>query len=162
MCSLTCSCICLQTRLKSSFYPLLNPITSPGTNPKPAAIGDPEVTIVEECVANCDAVLLSASTICPSILVNVVLVAFSISIHFTSIHPLYDRYARPATNNLTTTTAAIFMTFLIAYPATAPNRNPPPAEKRNSSTGKSEDALSSQNLYTQDKYTTVVKLVNRR
>jgi hypothetical protein len=34
------------------------------------------------------------------------------------------------------------MTFLIAYPATTPNRNPPPAEKRNSRTGKSEDALS--------------------
>src|SRR5262249_18413741 len=34
--------------------------------------------------------------------------------------------------------AAIFITFLIAYPATAPNRNPPPAENRKSSTGNSE------------------------
>jgi len=33
------------------------------------------------------------------------------------------------------------MTFLIAYPATAPSRNPPPAETRKSSTGKSEDLL---------------------
>ena len=114
-------------------------------------MGDPEVAIVEECVANCDAVLLSACTACPTTLVNVVLVAFSISIHFTSIHPLYDRYARTATNN-PTTTAAIFMTFLIAYPATAPNRNPPPVEKRKSSTGKSEDALSCQYLYPQEKY----------
>jgi hypothetical protein len=32
----------LQTRLKSSYYPLLNPITSPGTNPMPAAKGNPE------------------------------------------------------------------------------------------------------------------------
>ena len=78
MFSLNCK-LSLQTQLKSSFYPLLNPITSPGTNPKPAAIGDPEVTIVEECVANCDAVLLSASTTCPSTLDNVVIVAFSIS-----------------------------------------------------------------------------------
>jgi hypothetical protein len=91
--------------LKSSFYPLFNPITSPGTNPKPAAIGDPEVTIVEEWVANCDAVLLSASTTCPSTLDNVVIVAFSTSNRFTYIHPLYDRYANPATNNPATTTA---------------------------------------------------------
>ncbi|HXX97036.1 MAG TPA: hypothetical protein VEL11_07975, partial [Candidatus Bathyarchaeia archaeon] len=28
--------------------------------------------------------------------------------------------------------------YFIAYPATAPNRNPPPAEKRKSSTGNSE------------------------
>ena len=44
----------------------------------------------------------------------------------------------------------IFMTFLIAYPATAPNRNPPPAIKRKSSTGKSKHAMSSQYLYTQE------------
>jgi hypothetical protein len=109
-------------------------------------MGDPEVAIVEECVANCDAVLLNACTGCPTTLVNVVLVAFSISIHFTSIHPLYDRYARPATNN-PTTNAAIFMTFLIAYPATAPKRIPTPAEKRKSSTGKSKHSMSSQYLY---------------
>jgi hypothetical protein len=47
-------------------------------------------------------------------------------------------HGQPATNN-PTTTAAIFITFLIAYPATAPNRKPHlPAEKRKSSTGKSE------------------------
>src|SRR5215469_9435816 len=57
--------------------------------------------------------------------------------HFTSTHPLYDRYARPATNN-PITIAAIFITFFMAYPATAPTRNPPPAEKRKSSTGNSE------------------------
>jgi hypothetical protein len=42
---------------KSSFHPLLKPKISPGTNPKPAAMGDPEVAIVEECVANSDAVV---------------------------------------------------------------------------------------------------------
>jgi hypothetical protein len=60
MFSLNCK-LSLQTELKPSFYPLLNPITSPGTNP---AIGDPEVTILEECVANCDAVLLLACNKC--------------------------------------------------------------------------------------------------
>jgi hypothetical protein len=129
---------------KSSFHPLLKPKISPGTNPMPAPIGNPEAAI-EECVANCDAVLLSACTACPTTLVNVVLIAFSISIHLTSIQPLYDRNPKPATNN-PTTTAAIFMTFLIAYPATAPNSNPPPAEKRKSSTGKSEDDASPQYL----------------
>jgi hypothetical protein len=39
-----------QTRLKSSFYPVLKPITSPGINPKPAAMGNPEVTIIEVIV----------------------------------------------------------------------------------------------------------------
>jgi hypothetical protein len=36
------------------------------------------------------------------------------------------------------TTAAIFITFFMAYPATAPNRNPPPAEKRKYSAGNLE------------------------
>ncbi|MGB6532081.1 MAG: hypothetical protein WBF33_28570, partial [Candidatus Nitrosopolaris sp.] len=97
---------------KSPFHPFLKPTISPGTNPKPAATGNPEAGIVEKCVANCDAVLLSTYTACPTTFVNVFLVAFSISIHFMSIHHLYDMYARPATNN-PTTTAAIFMTFLI-------------------------------------------------
>jgi hypothetical protein len=48
----------LPSEPKSSFYPLLKPITSPGTNPIPAARGNPETTIAEECVANCDAVSL--------------------------------------------------------------------------------------------------------
>jgi hypothetical protein len=56
------------------------PNISPCRNPKPAAIGDPDVAIIEECVANCDAVLLSACTTCPSALVSVALAAFSISI----------------------------------------------------------------------------------
>ena len=55
------------------------------------------------------------------------LVAFSIAIHFTSIHPLYDRYESPSTNN-PITIAAIFITFFMAYHATVPNRKPPPAE----------------------------------
>ena len=68
-------------------------------------------------------------TACPATFVSVVVfVTFSISTHLTSIHPLYDRYERPTTNN-PITIAAIFITFLMAYPATAPNRNPPPAEK---------------------------------
>ena len=86
----------LQTQSKSSFYPLLKPITSPGANPVPTARGNPENALSEECIANCDVVSLSACTICPSTVDNVVIVAFSISNHFTSIHPLYDRYARPA------------------------------------------------------------------
>jgi hypothetical protein len=113
-------------------------------------MGDPEVAIVAECVASCDAVLLSACTAGPTTLVNVVLAAFSISIHFMSIHPLYDRYARPAINN-PKTTAAIFVIFLIAYPATAPNRNPAPAEKRKSSIGKSKHAMLSQYLHRRSK-----------
>jgi hypothetical protein len=52
-------------------------------------------------ITNCNVVLLSACTTCPTTLINVVLVAFSISVHFMSIHPLYDRYTRPATNNPT-------------------------------------------------------------
>jgi hypothetical protein len=108
---------------------------SPGTNPQPAAIGNPEAATVEECAANCDAVLLSAWTACPATFVNVVLVAFSISTHFTSIHHLYERYERLTTNN-PIITAAIFITFLMAYPATAPNRKPPPAENRMHSTDK--------------------------
>ena len=127
---------------------------SPSTNPEPAPIGNPEAAIVEECVPNCDAVSLRVCIAWAVTSLNDDLVAFSIAVHLTSIQPLYDRDAKPATNN-PTITAAIFMTFLIAYPATAPNRNPTPAEKRKSSTGKSEDALSSQNLYTQEKYTTV-------
>jgi hypothetical protein len=94
-------------------------------------MGNSEVTIIEEWVA-----LLSARTAYPATFVNAVLVAFSISTHFTFTNPLYDRYARPAINN-PTTTAAIFVTLLIAYPATAPNRNPPPAEKRKSLIGNS-------------------------
>jgi hypothetical protein len=42
------------------FYPFLNPISSPGTNPTAAAIGSPDVEIADECAANCVAVLLSA------------------------------------------------------------------------------------------------------
>jgi hypothetical protein len=48
--------------------------------------------------------------------VNADLVAFSILVHLTSIQSLYDRYAKPITNN-PTITAAIFVTFVIAYPA---------------------------------------------
>jgi hypothetical protein len=87
----------------------LNPIISPGTNPSIAAIGNPDAAIVDGCDANCVAVLLSALTTCSYAFVNVFLVAFSIFTHFTSIHPVYDRYARPAINN-PTTTAAIFKT----------------------------------------------------
>ena len=129
----------LPSEPKASFHPLLKPKISPGTNPIPAAMGNPEAAI-EECIANCDALSLRVCiagsrwvvTFC-----NVDLIEISIAVHLTSIQPVYDRNAKPATNN-PTTTAAIFMTLLIAYPATAPNRNPPPTGKRNSSTGKSE------------------------
>ena len=121
----------LPSEPKSSFYPFLKPKISPGKNPMPAAKGNPEA----EYVANCDAVLLRVCITWVVTLANVDLVAFSIAVHLTSIQLLYDKYAKP---NNPTITAAIFMTFLIAYPATAPNRNPPPAEKRKSSTGKSE------------------------
>src|SRR5215831_4969804 len=45
-------------------------------------------------------------------------------------------------------TAAIFITFFIAYPATAPSRNPQPAEKRKSSTGNSEVSTPFQSWHT--------------
>ena len=64
----------------------MKPIISPGANPKPAAMGNSEVTLVEEWVA-----LLSAATF-----VNAILVAFYISTHFTFTNLLYDRYARRA------------------------------------------------------------------
>jgi hypothetical protein len=35
--------------------PLLDPIASPITNPIPAASGNPETAIAEECFAKCDA-----------------------------------------------------------------------------------------------------------
>ena len=101
MFSLNCK-LSLQTQLKSSFYPLLNPNISPCANPMPAPMGDPEVTIVEECVASpARAVTLADAD----------LVAFSIAVHLTSIQPLYDRNAKPATNN-PTTSAANFHDFL--------------------------------------------------
>jgi hypothetical protein len=49
--------------IETSFYPVLKPIISPGTNPK-AAMGNPEAAVVEECVANCDAVLLMVCITC--------------------------------------------------------------------------------------------------
>ena len=124
-------------------------ILSPGTNPMPAATGNPEADPVG-CVANYDAVSLRVCITSVVTFANVDLVASSIVVHLTSIQPLYDRNAKSARNN-PTTTAAIFMTFFIAYPATAPNRNPPPAEKNSkalknrSSTGNLEDVLSSHN-----------------
>jgi hypothetical protein len=72
-------------------YPVFNPSIGPGRNQKDATTGRPAVSIVLECAANCDAVLFTAYTACPATFVNVLLVAFSISIHLTSIHPLYDR-----------------------------------------------------------------------
>ena len=66
--------------------------------------------------------LLKAWTACPATFVNVILVALSIATHFTPMNPLYDKYARVATNN-PTNTAAIFITFLMAYPATAPSKD---------------------------------------
>jgi hypothetical protein len=96
-------------------------------SPNADATGKLAATTVVECVGNCDAVLFNACTACPATFDNVVLVAFSISIHFTSIYPLYDKYERPITNN-PITIAAIFITFLMTYPATAPNRNLPSAE----------------------------------
>jgi hypothetical protein len=42
-----------------NFHPLLKPNISPGTNPMPAAKGNPQAAIVEECVEICDAALLT-------------------------------------------------------------------------------------------------------
>jgi hypothetical protein len=42
------------------FYPFLNPVSSPGTNPTAAAIGSPDAETADGCAANCVAVLLSA------------------------------------------------------------------------------------------------------
>src|SRR6266571_9364424 len=94
-----------------------------------SAIGSPNVEIADVCAANCVAVLLSACTTCPDAFVNALLVTFSIATHFTSIKHLYDKYANAATNK-PTTTAAIFITFFIAYPAAVTNRNPLPTGKR--------------------------------
>jgi hypothetical protein len=45
------------------FYPFLNPINTPGTNPDIAVIGSPDAATADGCGANCVAVLLSARTI---------------------------------------------------------------------------------------------------
>ena len=65
------------------------------------------------------------------------LVIFSIATHFTSINPLYDKYVSATTNKPTTT--ALFHDFLYGIPATAPNRNPPPAENTRFSNGNLEE-----------------------
>ncbi len=80
-------------------YPFLNPNIGPGMNPNAAATGKPAASTEVECTANCYAVSFNACPTCPATLVNVVFVAFSTSIHFTSIHPLYNKYERPTTNN---------------------------------------------------------------
>jgi len=69
-------------------------------NPKQAATSRPNSSNMDEGVANCDAVLFNTSSNLPATFVKVVLVAFSLSSHLTSIYPLYDRYERPATNTL--------------------------------------------------------------
>jgi hypothetical protein len=45
--------------ISTIFYPFLNPISSPGTNPNIVAIGNPDAVIADGCAANCVAVLLS-------------------------------------------------------------------------------------------------------
>jgi hypothetical protein len=72
------SFIYLQTRLKSSSYPLLKPKISPGKNPMPADKGNPEAAIVEECVANCDAVSLRVCNAWVVAFANANLAPFSI------------------------------------------------------------------------------------
>jgi len=54
-----------------TFYPFLNPIIIPGTNPNVAAIGSPDAVRVDGCAANCVAVLLSAWITCPDTFVSV-------------------------------------------------------------------------------------------
>jgi len=63
----------------------------------PAAIGNPEAAILEECVANCDVVSLRVCITRFVTSVNVDLVTFSTAVHLTSIQPLYDRYASECT-----------------------------------------------------------------
>ena len=94
-------------------YPLFNSNMRSGINLIAAATGKPAASIVLECAAKCVAVLFSTCHTGPATFVSVVFVAFSISIHFTPIHPLYERYERPTTNNPITITA-IFITFLMA------------------------------------------------
>ena len=60
-------------------------------NPNPAATGRPTASIVLEWAANCDAVLFNACPTCHATFVIVALVAFSITIRFTSVQPLCDR-----------------------------------------------------------------------
>jgi hypothetical protein len=78
MLSLNCK-LSLQTQFKSSFYPLLNPITSPGTNPISATMGNPEAAI-KECVANCDAVSLRVCNGCVVTFAKANLERFTVSL----------------------------------------------------------------------------------
>jgi hypothetical protein len=52
-------------------------------NPKGAAMGRPDVSNINECAVNCDAVLYNARIVYPATFVNVAFVAFLISIHLT-------------------------------------------------------------------------------
>jgi hypothetical protein len=80
---------------------LLNPNIRSSMNPKQTATSRPNSSNMDEGVANCDAVLFNTSSNLPATFVKVVLVAFSLFSHLTSIYPVYDRYERPATNTIT-------------------------------------------------------------
>lgn len=61
-----------------------------------AVIGKPNAATTDGLAANCDSMLLSAWTECPSELVNPVLIAFSTTSDFTCTNLLYDKYASAA------------------------------------------------------------------
>jgi hypothetical protein len=56
-------------------------------NPNAADTGRRDASIEIDCATNCEAVFFSTCPTCLATIVNIVLAAFSISIHFTSIHP---------------------------------------------------------------------------
>jgi hypothetical protein len=77
----------------------------------PAANGNPEGAIAEECVEICDAVLFTVCIHWVDTFANANLMPLSIAVHLISIQPLCARNAKLATNN-PRMTAAIFITFI--------------------------------------------------
>jgi hypothetical protein len=122
--------IYLQTRLKSSFYPSWSQKACWN-------LGNPEAAI-EECAANSDAVSLRVCIAWVVTFANIDLVATSIAVHLKSIQPLYDRNAKPATNN-PDNYRCYFHDFFDSISSYCPEQESPPADKK-SSTGKSESA----------------------
>src|SRR5712691_5336068 len=91
----------------SSAQHLLNRKNSPGINPKVAANGNPTDPTAEGRSWKCADVLLSAWSAEFVISIKVLFALYSIGIHFTSNHPLYDKYVSATTNNPTTIAASL-------------------------------------------------------
>jgi hypothetical protein len=105
--------------------------------PNTAAIGRVCDSNIAGCVTYLDAVSFSTCIAVWDALYIADCVCSSTIRQSTSIHPLYDRYAKPKMNN-PMMIAAILATTLTALPAKYPSNKPPPAEKRKCSTGNSQ------------------------